>query len=99
LGLLARAVDIFSPMVYHRLCGQDVTWIAGVIRDVQTGSGCAVLPIVQAMDRPDRLTPQELGEALAVSLAGDAAGVLIFTLGDVQGSADKAAAVRRRFGG
>lgn len=96
---LAGCVDVFSPMVYHRLCAQDIVWIADVIRDARTWSGRPVLPIVQSMDRPSPLTAQELEEALAVSLETDAEGVMIFTLGDVQRSAEKAAAVRRSFGG
>lgn len=102
LDRLARVVNTFSPMVYHRLCGQDVAWVADVIRDAQQAvskeSRRAVLPIVQAMDRPDRLSPQELDAALAAGLATDTAGVLIFTLDAVQEDAAKVAAVARRFG-
>ena len=99
LGRLAGCVDVLSPMVYHRLSAQDVAWIADVIGDARAWSGRPVLPIVQAMDRPDSLVAQELEEALTVSLETDAEGVMIFTLGDVQLSADKVAAVRRRFHG
>ena len=97
LGRLASHVDTFSPMVYHQLCQQDVGWIAAVVRDAQAWSARAVLPIVQAMDSPAPLTPQGLADALAVALNTDTEGVMVFTLGAVEGSPGKTAAVRRSF--
>jgi hypothetical protein len=97
LARLARTVDTFSPMVYHRLCAQDVAWIADVIRDVQRVTGRAVLPIVQAMDRPGLLPAGELEAALAASLATGAEGVMIFTLDAVEETPVKVATVHRFF--
>lgn len=99
LGRLAEIVDTFSPMVYHRLCGQNVAWIGEMIADAQVAVGRKTLPIVQAMDRPGVLGPQELADTLTLCLAVESEGAMIFTLDDVEKSAEKAAAVTQVFAG
>ena len=39
LGALAADVDIFSPMVYHRMCGQPVSWIRAVSEEAHALTG------------------------------------------------------------
>ena len=78
---LGQHVDVFSPMVYHRMCGQPVQWIAEVTTEVHRMSGKAVWPIIQSVDKPTPLTAEEYGAALEVAMGCDAAqGVLVFTL-------------------
>ena len=78
---LGQYVDIFSPMVYHRMCGQPTEWIATVTEEVHRLSGRPVWPIIQAVDEPTPLPAAAYGRALDAALHSPAsAGVLVFTL-------------------
>jgi hypothetical protein len=78
---LGRYVDVFSPMVYHKMCGYPVEWIGAVTEHVSALSGKPVWPIIQAVDEPAPLSPEEYGRALDVALREPASdGVLVFTL-------------------
>jgi hypothetical protein len=80
-GALGRYVDVFSPMVYHTMCGYPVSWIGAVTQEVRALSGRRVWPIVQAVDEPVPLSAGEYGRALDAVLNEPAAdGVLVFTL-------------------
>jgi hypothetical protein len=76
---LAEHIDVFSPMVYHRMCGHEPAWIAAVAEDVRTRTGKPVWPIVQSVDEPPGMTRREYRAALDAALAtGD--GALVFNL-------------------
>lgn len=78
---LGEYVDVFSPMVYHRMCARPVGWIADVAAEVRALLGKAVWPIVQGVDMPDRLPMEEYRESLAVALGSPATeGVMVFHL-------------------
>jgi hypothetical protein len=78
---LAPHVDCFSPMVYHKLCGRDVPWIADITAWVGKKTGKPVWPIVQAMDDPAALSPLELRQAVQTALTSTGSGgVIIFNL-------------------
>jgi hypothetical protein len=81
---LSAHVDVFSPMVYHHMCGQPVEWIDAVTRDLAGRTGKPIWPIIQSVDMPTPLSPAEFGAALQVALSCPAAdGVLVFKLQDV----------------
>ena len=85
---LGPYVDIFSPMVYHKMCGYAPDWIAEVTEEVHALSGKPVWPIIQSVDQPTLLSAEEYGQALDVALHDPAAeGVLVFHL---QGALDPA---------
>jgi len=70
---MSEHIDVFSPMVYHRMCGRSVAWVGETTRRMARATGRPVWPIVQASDVP----AEEFAEALREgSLEG---GVLIFT--------------------
>jgi hypothetical protein len=97
-GALGRYVDVFSPMVYHRMCGYPLTWIGEVVQEVHELSGKPVWPIIQSVDDPVPLPPEQYGQALDRALGHDAAdGVLVFTM---EGALDEAklAITQTRFG-
>jgi uncharacterized lipoprotein YddW (UPF0748 family) len=74
-------VDVFSPMVYHRMCGRSLEWIAQVTEEVSALSGKPVWPIVQSVDQPDHLSAQEYKHALETALEDPASdGAVVFTL-------------------
>jgi hypothetical protein len=98
LELLAAHVDVFSPMVYHKLCEQPVEWIADVTHDHAAWSRKATLPIIQSVHRPDVMTPAQLDAALTEALNASQEGAMIFTLEPLLESRELAAVVRHHFG-
>ena len=78
---LKEYVDVFSPMVYHAMCGKPVEWISDVTSWVWKKTGKEVLPIIQVADVPRRLSDEEIELALeaAISVRGSK-GVIIFSM-------------------
>jgi uncharacterized lipoprotein YddW (UPF0748 family) len=78
---LAAHVDCFSPMVYHKLCGRDIPWIAETCAWAAKETRRPVWPIIQAMDDPKAVSPQELRQVLQRALTAPGShGVIIFDL-------------------
>jgi hypothetical protein len=78
---LAEDVDIFSPMVYHLLCRKGPSWPAEFTKETILRTGKPVWPIVQAMDEPSKLPPEELEQVILDSGKASGTGVIIFTAG------------------
>ena len=96
---LGQHVDVFSPMVYHRMCGFEPDWIGQVTDEVHALSGKPVWPIVQSVDEPAPLSAEEYGRALDVALQSPASeGVLVFTMEGAMDE-DKLEVTRARFHG
>ena len=94
---LARYIDLYSPMVYHAMCGRPVAWIDDVVRELAARTGRPVWPIIQSVDHPRPLPADEYGDALATALdCPQSAGALVFTLEGML-TPDKLAATRRAF--
>jgi len=94
---LGEHVDVFSPMVYHLMCGHPPGWIGEVTEEVHQLSGKPVWPIIQSVDKPTPLSAEEYAQALDVAMQSDASeGVLVFTM---KGALDEAklAVTRDRF--
>ena len=95
---LGPYVDVFSPMVYHRMCGYGPEWISEVTDEVHALSGKPVWPIVQSVDEPDPLPADEYRAALDTALRSLASeGVLVFTLKGALAE-EKLRVTRDRFG-
>lgn len=95
---LGQSVDVFSPMVYHKMCHRSVDWIAQVTQEIHSLAGKPVWPIIQSVDEPAPLSAAEYDQALRVALDCSASdGVLVFTL---KGALDEAKlqVTRARFG-
>jgi uncharacterized lipoprotein YddW (UPF0748 family) len=94
---LGEHVDVLSPMVYHRMCGQAIAWIHAVTEEVGKRSGRPVWPVIQSVDQPGPLPADEYARALDIAQESPAsAGVIVFTLeGALEES--KLAATRDRF--
>ena len=96
---LGSYVDVFSPMVYHTMCGFELAWIAEVLDEVHALSGKPVWPIIQSVDEPTPLSPEEYGMALDTALGSPSSeGVLVYTLAGALEPAKLAVTVER-FGG
>jgi hypothetical protein len=85
---LAPYVDVFSPMVYHLMCGQPPDWIGLVAAEIRALTGRPVWPIIQSVDAPTPLSTEEYSRAIEIALHHPASdGVLIFNL---KGALDEA---------
>jgi hypothetical protein len=94
---LGEYIDVFSPMVYHAMCGRPVEWIGAVTEEVHRLGRKPVWPIVQSVDRPRMVSAGEYGRALDVALrCPESGGVLVFTLAGAL-DADKLAVTQERF--
>ena len=78
---LGPYIDVFSPMVYHKMCGRHVSWIGEVTGWINKTTGKDVIPIIQTVNTPGILSPGELGEATRNALdAPGSAGVIFYNL-------------------
>jgi hypothetical protein len=78
---LGQYVDVFSPMVYHRLCHQPLAWIEAIIAEVSQLSDKPVWPIIQSIEEPQPLPAEEYGQTLELVLQSQvASGILVFNL-------------------
>lgn len=81
LARLASYIDIFSPMVYHALCGQAEQWAEKITGYVYHKTGKPVLPIVQSVDIPRKITAIEFENVLKYSInVRGSNGIIIFNL-------------------
>jgi hypothetical protein len=99
LGRLAAHIDLFSPMVYHKLCYQPPAWVQAVAQEVREWTQKPVLPVVQSIHQPSPMEPEELDDALNNALHPAFEGAMIFTLEPVLKSKEMAAVVRKHFQG
>ena len=97
VALLGRRVDVISPMVYHRLCGQSPEWIADVVEEIRARSCTDILLIIQTINAPGTLSAAELRRALEIASAVSDQGVLLFDLSAIVRDPDKLAVVREAF--
>lgn len=81
---LSAYVDVFSPMVYHHMCGRPVRWIATVTEHLASCTGKPIWPIIQATDLPTPLPAEEFQAALHAALSCPAAdGLLVYKMSDL----------------
>lgn len=80
LQALSEHVDVFSPMVYHRMIGHGVERIVAVTREAREWSGKPAWPIIQAMSEPDELPSDEFRRSIDAAAAASETGVIIFTV-------------------
>lgn len=76
---LAKHVDVFSPMVYHDMCGRPMPWIAEHTNYLWESTNKAVWPIVQVCDEPKKMSPEDVFQTLKTGLdAYGSSGVMPF---------------------
>ncbi len=92
---LSSYIDVFSPMVYHLMCGFTVDWIRDYSLYLKDKTKKIVVPIVQAVDEPSRI--DNLEDIIVVSLDGGLDGVIVFTAQAVFEDETKIEALRRSF--
>ena len=90
-------VDVFSPMVYHLMCGHSPAWIGEVTEEIHRLSENPVWPIIQSLDDPTPLSAEEYGRAIDVAPQSSASdGVVVYKMEGALNAA-KLAVTRSRF--
>ena len=79
-GLLSSSVDVFSPMVYHRMVQQPVAWTGAITDYYADMTGGKIWPIIQA----EQVGGEEFGQVLQNLSRPSAQGVLIFKFSDMK---------------
>lgn len=92
---LSQYVDIFSPMVYHLMCGFPVSWIREYSLYLKDKTKKSVVPIVQAVDEPSRI--DNLDDVIKTALDEKLDGVIIFTTQAVFNDKTKIEALKNSF--
>ena len=72
---LSQHVDVISPMVYHKMCGQPASWVDDMTRYYKEGANCKIRPIVQSQD----CSFEEFSHVLKYAGQAMADGILIFS--------------------
>jgi len=72
-------VDVFSPMLYHELCGRPLSWIGSFVKHTSNLIKKPVWPIIQTDLGKDHLvTDEEFATAVLNALDPPSKGVIIF---------------------
>jgi hypothetical protein len=74
-GLLAPYIDLFSPMVYHKMVAKPAAWIGEVTDYYADMTGVEIWPIVQA----ENVDADEFAEVLQTVSDSEAGGMLVYT--------------------
>lgn len=79
---LSEYIDIFSPMLYHKMCGKDITWIKDKV-DYFWQIGKPFLPLIQTEPKPIEISFDEFKHALSYASELPSQGVCVFFLEDL----------------
>ncbi len=82
---MAPYVDVFSPMVYHRMAHQQPSWVGEICRyfhNMGERRNIQTWPIIQSED----VTPQEFAATLREVEESDAEDVIVYSLRDMKAS-------------
>lgn len=99
VDMLASAVDVCSPMVYHAIMGRKPDWVGENVEwwSQRLAGRARLWPIVQALDKPREVTPLEFDTVLRLGAAGAATGVMMFTVQAVAANKAKMEAMGRLY--
>jgi hypothetical protein len=76
---LKEHADVFSPMLYHELCGREVDWIARFVEYTAKETGKPVWPIIQSdLGKEHRVSDDAFAAAVLSALDPPSQGVIIF---------------------
>jgi hypothetical protein len=77
---LAPHVDVFSPMVYHKMVGEKPRWISEMVRYTGRLTKKPVVPIIQAVSEPTKLSDDEFIQSVRQALKFPSKGVIILSM-------------------
>jgi hypothetical protein len=79
-ALLGPRVDVLSPMVYHRLCGQGADWPQWVTNELRNQVSCLVWPVIEALEEDASFTDQEFADVCESAGQAGTGGLIVFNL-------------------
>lgn len=95
---LSPYVDIFSPMVYHKMCHKNVEWIYDITNWMKSNFSSKVLPIIQSIDTPNKLELEDYERALNLLLGKEELdGLMIFNLQGITDNEERIKVTRTAF--
>jgi len=94
---LAKYIDVFSPMVYHKMCGQPTKWIHEIVGYMDKLTGKPILPIIQTEDKPEEISGKEFKEGVNRAIRKPSQGAIIFFLEDLLKDKSKVEVVKEIF--
>ncbi len=77
--LLAASIDVFSPMVYHRMVQRPIAWVAEITDYFAEISGREIWPIIQA----EKVGGEEFGQVVQSLSRPSTQGLLVYTFSDM----------------
>lgn len=94
---LRKYIDVFSPMVYHKMCGRQTRWIHEIVTYMDKVAGKPILPIIQTEDRPEKISQDEFREEMVYATESPSEGAIIFFWEDLLKNKDKMQIVKKSF--
>jgi len=94
---LSKQVDIFTPMVYHKMLDRKTEWISEYVNYLYRLTKKPILPIVQTENKPAKLGKEEFVKEVKTSLQKPSAGTIVFFYEDLIKDKDKLKLVKRYF--
>jgi hypothetical protein len=79
IALMAKQLDVLSPMLYHRMLGKNVRWIHESIKRIERRAKRPIVPVVQSCSIPSKLSNAELKGAIRQARRAPSRGVILFS--------------------
>jgi hypothetical protein len=95
---LSEYVDIFSPMLYHEMCGKDVGWIKEKVEYFDKFN-VPLLPLIQTEEKYTGVNLEEFRTSLELASESPSSGVCVFFLDDLMKKPEKYEVVKGFFAG
>jgi len=86
---LSDMVDVFGVMAYHKLTEHPVGWIGDLVQTLKLTTGKTILPLIQSMDEPVKISRSEFEQAIAAAKRKPSDGVMVFNFDDLLLDEDK----------
>lgn len=80
---LAKYIDLFGVMTYHRLTEQSISWIGEVVEHVAQVTQKSVIPLIQSMDIPVTISGDEFRRTIQNAIGNHSEGVIVFHFHDL----------------
>lgn len=77
-------IDIYSPMVYHKLCYRDTKWIHNITAYFKEKTHKRIIPIIQCFNEPSTLSDDEFTSAAKIGLQSPSSGIIIFSANHIE---------------
>lgn len=90
-------VDVFGVMAYHKIVDRPVEWIGEIVEVIDRTTGQSVVPLIQSMDDPEKVSSEEFERAIRIGMKEPSQGLIVFHFEDLSTQQDKFRALQRAF--